>query len=124
MYCIKAYVEVAISLYLTVSFPKTKFMVVGSSVSVEEQQPLAVGDGFIEWVDHFPYLGSVIAAGGGIDADIDKRIANASKVLVPYVNLFLLTINCPSKLSAMCIRLVYHPPFCTAVSVGHHSVVI
>ena len=28
---------------LTLSFPKTKFMVVGSSVSVDEQQPLAAG---------------------------------------------------------------------------------
>jgi len=76
---VKAYVEVAKSLGLTVSFPKTKFMVVGSSVTVDEQRPLAVGDDFIEWVDQFPYLGSIIADKGDIDADVDRRIASASK---------------------------------------------
>ena len=53
---VKAYVELASSLGLTVNFPKTKFMVIGSAVSVDDRQPLAVGDGLIEYVDHFPYL--------------------------------------------------------------------
>ena len=53
---IKAYVEVASSLGLTVSFPKTKFMVIGSAVSEGDRQPLAVDDGLIECVDHFSYL--------------------------------------------------------------------
>ena len=39
---IKAYLEVASSLGLTVSFPKIKFMVIGSAVCEEDQQPLAV----------------------------------------------------------------------------------
>ena len=76
---IGAYIEVASSLGLTVSFPKTKFMVVGAAVSVDDQQPLAVGGGLIEWVDLFPYLGSVIMDGGSIDVEVDRRIANASK---------------------------------------------
>ena len=42
---IRAYIEVVSSLGLTVSFPKTKFMVVGAAVSVDDQQPLAVGGG-------------------------------------------------------------------------------
>ena len=48
----------------------------GFLVSVDEQQPLAVGDYLIEWVDQFSYLGSVIADEGDIDAGIDKRMAN------------------------------------------------
>ena len=54
-------------------------MVVGAAVSVDDQQPLAVGGGLIEWVDLFPYLGSVIMDGGSIDVEVDRRIANASK---------------------------------------------
>ena len=69
----------ASSLGLTVSFPKTKFMVVGAVVSVDDHQPLAVGGGLIEWVDLFPYLGSVIEDKGSIDAEVDRRIANASR---------------------------------------------
>ena len=53
---IEAYIEVASSLGLTVSFPKTKFMVVGATVSVDDHQPLAVGGGLIEWVDLFHTL--------------------------------------------------------------------
>ena len=38
--------------------------------------------------------------------------------LVHYVKLFLLTINCPSKLNVMCIRLLYYTHFCMTVNVG------
>ena len=55
-------------------------MVVGAAVSVDDQQPLAVGGGgLIERVDLFPYRGSVIVDGGSIDVEVDRRIANASK---------------------------------------------
>ena len=64
--CVCVCVEIASSLGLTVSFLKTKFMVVGFLVSVDKQQPLAVGADLIEWVDQFPYLGSVIADEGNI----------------------------------------------------------
>ena len=76
---IKAYIEVASSLGFTVSFPKTKFMAVGAAVSVDDQQPLAVGGGLIEWVYLFPYLGLVIVDGGSIHVEVDRRIANVSK---------------------------------------------
>ena len=33
---------------------------------------LNVGDGLIEWVDHFSYLGSVFADEGTIDKVVDK----------------------------------------------------
>ena len=37
---------------------------------------LWVGSGLIEWVDLFPYLGSVIVVGESIDVAVDRRIAN------------------------------------------------
>ena len=77
---IEAYIEVDSSLGLTVSFPKTKFMVIGTIISVDDQQPLVVGGGLIEWVDLFPYLGSVNEDKGRIDTEIDRRVANASRV--------------------------------------------
>ena len=69
----------ASSLGLTVSFPKTEFMVIGAAVSVDDQQHLAVGGGLIEWVDPFPYLGSAIVDKGSTDVEVDKRITNDSK---------------------------------------------
>ena len=48
--------EVASSLGLTVSFTKTKFMVIGAPVSKDDQQPLAVDDGLIECANHFYIL--------------------------------------------------------------------
>ena len=64
---------------LTVSIPKTKFMVVGYGVSEADLQPISVDGGEIEHVSEFQYLGSVIAENGRIDAEVDRRIANASK---------------------------------------------
>jgi len=50
---VRVYVEVASSLGLTVSFVKTKFMVVGYVVS---DDPPAVGDDIIQWLSSFPIL--------------------------------------------------------------------
>ena len=75
----KLYSSVASDFGLTVSVPKTKFMVVGYGVEEEELLPMSIDGGNIECVTEFPYLGSLIAANGRIDVEIDKRIANASK---------------------------------------------
>ena len=64
---------------LTVSNPKTKHMVVGSLVEEEDREPIAVASGEICSVDEFPYLGSLIAASGRMDGDVDRRIAQASR---------------------------------------------
>ena len=55
---IRAYMNVAKTVTLTVSIPTTMFMVVGNCVCEEEKLPLAVDDELIEWVSEFPYLGS------------------------------------------------------------------
>ena len=76
---IKAYSSVTKSLGLTVNITKTKFMAVGHDVSEEDSQPIRVEGGEIEHVNEFSYLGSTVATNGRIDAEIDKRIASASK---------------------------------------------
>ena len=76
---LRAYVDVARDFGMTVSVSKTKFMVVGSEVLEEEKAPISVDGGQIEWVSEFPYLGSLIADSGRMDAEIEKRLASASK---------------------------------------------
>ena len=71
--------EVASSPGLIISFVKTNFTVVGNVVSDEEKRPLAVGNDLIEWVEQFPYLGSLISDDGRVTSKVERRIANASK---------------------------------------------
>ena len=100
---INAYVEVASSLGLTESFP---FMVIGPVVSEDDWQPLAVDEGLIEWVDRFPYLGSVIGDKGKIDAEVDKRMANASRAFgALYHSVFCDYHLSITKPSGMCTKL-------------------
>ena len=80
---ISAYSSEARKFGLTVSTPKTKFLVVGHGVQEEELLPMSINGGTIECVK---YLGSLIAASGRIDAEVDipysgfilreKKIAN------------------------------------------------
>jgi len=72
---------------------KTKFAVVGTIVSDEDKRPLAVGDDFIEWVEQFPYLGSLISDDGRFDAEVERRKSREElqmplKLLVLYNMLF------------------------------------
>ena len=73
------YISVAKVFGLIVSLTKTKLMVTGVGVTHEDTLPITVGDEVIECMETFPYLGSVISSNGWIDADLDRRIANASK---------------------------------------------
>ena len=66
---------------LNVNFVKTKVMATGREITVEDQPPLSVGSETIESVKEFPYLGSVVASSGRVDADIDRRIAQASRAI-------------------------------------------
>ena len=58
---------------------KIKFLVVGHEVQDLKMLPMTVDGGSIECVKEFQYLGSIIVAGGRIDAEVDKHLANASK---------------------------------------------
>ena len=76
---IMAYINVADKFGLTVSLPKTKLLVTGHGVTEEERAPIAVGGDYIECVDEFSYLGSVVMSSSTIDAEVDRRIAGASR---------------------------------------------
>ncbi len=64
---------------LTVSIPKIKHKVTGREAAACDKTPMSVSGGEIAGVEEFPYYGSTVAASGRMDADVDKRIAPASK---------------------------------------------
>ena len=72
-------VQVTRSFGLKVSRRKTKLMVVGQAVQADNRAPIQVGDREVECVDEFTYVGSIISSNGQIDAEVVRRIANASK---------------------------------------------
>ena len=59
-----------------VSLPKTKQMVTGRIV---EQECVALDGGGVEAVDKFPYLGLLIEDSGRMNADVNRRVAQASR---------------------------------------------
>ena len=73
------YMRIAGDFGLTLSIPKTKVMAVGHMMTKEDKQPLNLGDAEIESVDVLPYLGSQVESSGRMTADVEKRIAKASK---------------------------------------------
>ena len=76
---VRVYMEVDKSFGLTLSFEKTKFMVVGYGVDEGDMLPLDLPSGSIDWVSEFPYLGSLIAESGRAYEEVDRRIACASR---------------------------------------------
>ena len=77
------YQQVSKDFGLTVSIAKTKHMVTSRSVEVCDQEPISLEGGNTEAVDEFPYLGSLMAKSGRMDVDINRRVVQASKALVP-----------------------------------------
>ncbi len=51
----------------------------GREAKDSDRAPIPVCDGEIDVVEEFPYLGSIIAANGKMDADVERRIAQASR---------------------------------------------
>lgn len=64
---------------LKVSIPKTKNMVTGRLVEERDLDPINLEGGEVEFVDEFPYLGSIISSSGKMDADVERRVAQVSK---------------------------------------------
>ena len=71
---------------------KTKFLVVGHEVDLE-MLPMTVDYGSIECVKEFQYLGSIIAADGRIDVEVDKHLANGSKAFGALLKAVFTNIN-------------------------------
>lgn len=64
---------------LTVSFTKTKFMVMGPAVHDDDTVPIAIANSVVECVNEFKYLGSTIDVTGRCTTDVKARVAAASK---------------------------------------------
>ena len=64
---------------LTVSIPKTKHMVTGRLVEEEDLASIVLEGGEVEAMEEFPYLGSLVDSSGKMDADVNRRVAQASK---------------------------------------------
>ena len=65
---------------LTISIPKTKFLVVGSYVMQSDLDPIVVGSDFITSVASFRYLGSLVESHGGVQLELNTRISRAASV--------------------------------------------
>ena len=76
---VREYQGTCLDFGLTLSNPKTKYMITGRQVVDTDREPIAGAGGEIGSVDKFLYLGSVIASSGRIDTDVDNRVAKASR---------------------------------------------
>ncbi len=73
------FVSTATEWGLTVSFEKTKGLVMGKHLQPMESSPVQLADGTIEVVRDFTYLGSNISDDGEVDAEVSARIGKASR---------------------------------------------
>jgi len=62
--------EVIAEFGLTISILKTKLLVAGANLTIDDVAPLEVGGGSVEVVKEFKYLGSLIKACGGMTREI------------------------------------------------------
>ena len=104
---IRTYIDVTEGFGLTVSLQKTKLLVTGHGIMSEDTAPITVGEGVIECVDEFPYLGFVVMSSCRLDAEVDKRTANASKAFwtlcCAVFNDSNLTITTKRKIYQACV---------------------
>ena len=94
---VRVYMEVDKSFGLTLSFEKTKFMVVGYGVDEGDTLPLDLPGGSIDWVSESPYLGSLIAESGRTHEEVDRRIASVSRAFGALQRPILRILTCPSQ---------------------------
>ena len=73
------YQEVAGAFGLKVNLQKTKLMAVGPGIEDGERAPITMGNDVVECVEDFTYLGSSVTPNAKIDAEVDRRLASASK---------------------------------------------
>ena len=73
------FVKVAASFGLTVNFAKTKVMGCGVGLSPEDRLPLSVLGKTIEYVESFVYLGSLLSPDARSSAEVERRLACASR---------------------------------------------
>ena len=71
--------EVAGESGLTLSVPKAKLLVAGTGLASNDLATLKLDEGVVDVVDQFKYLGSLVEARGGMVAEVNNRIAQASR---------------------------------------------
>lgn len=64
---------------LSISFPKTKFLVAGNTAEEVDLLPITVAGSTIASVDQFLYLGSLMSGDSRCSVDVDRRLARASQ---------------------------------------------
>ena len=92
----------------------------GREATDTDRTPISVGDKLIENVSEFLYLGSVISPSGRMQADIDKRIAQASLKSVQSTQCSATEI-CKWRSNAKCIKPVFFPPHYMELRAGHRA---
>jgi len=65
---------------LTISIPKTKLLVAGRNITQNDLDPISIGDGIIEIVSSFRYLGSVVEHHGDVCEELSVRVSHAAAV--------------------------------------------
>ena len=96
------FASVAASFGLCVNFTKTKLMGCGVGLSDVDRQPLSIGSHTVGYVDSFVYLGSLLSSDTRVSADIDRRLASASRAFGALQCVFR-----DGNLSVRTKRLVY-----------------
>ena len=109
------YQEVAGAFGLKVNLQKTKLMAVGPGIEDGERAPITTGNDVVECVEDFTYLGSSVTPNARIDAEVDRRLASASKAFGALRHaIFALVL----LLSDMSIRPVCCQCYCMGQSAG------
>ena len=75
-----SFAVVAKSWGLTVNFVKSKGMVVGNGTDVRGLSPVPPGDGFIDLVEDFQYLGNCISRDWQLSREASKCLAKAARM--------------------------------------------
>ena len=115
---VRVYMEVDKSFGLTLSFEKTKFMVVGYGVDEGDTLPLDLLGGSIDWVSEFPYLGSLIAESGRAHEEVDSRIVSVSRAFGALQRPILRILTCQSQPRDTSTEPLINQYCCMEVSVG------
>ena len=96
------FASVAASVGLYVNFTETKLMGCGVGLSDVDRQPLSIGSHTVGYIDSFVYLGSLLSSDTSVSADIDRRLASASRAFGALQYVFR-----DGNLSVRTKRLVY-----------------
>ena len=98
--------DVAKEFGLTVSLVKTKFLVAGVAVTLEDQADIIIDGSSVQCVSDFPYLGSLVTADTRTSHDTQRRIRLASQAfgaLRPVFTDHNLSMRTKRQLFSACI---------------------